>query len=90
MKEEAREAVRRYRMECYRALYKHFTSHADFVEKKQLEIDHQLEIVKEAKQNFKGAKNVLERAETTLQQLRKLTIADYDAERRQLVIPFEN
>ena len=31
--EEAREAVRRYRMECYRALYRHFTG----TQKRQLE-----------------------------------------------------
>ena len=37
--EEAREAVRRYRMECYRALYRHFTG----TQKRQLE-QHRAEI----------------------------------------------
>lgn len=84
VKEEARECVRKFRIECYHALYAHFTSRAIFVEQKQKEIDSQLTIVEEAKGNFKNAKNVLFDAETKLQKLRKLTMDDFDFERRQL------
>lgn len=35
VKLEAQETVRRYRMECYHALYKYFSSYASFVNQKQ-------------------------------------------------------
>lgn len=43
--EDAQEIVRKYRMECYHALFQHFTARARFVEEKQKEIDHQLTVV---------------------------------------------
>jgi hypothetical protein len=52
VKEESRETVLRYQMECYDVLYTHFTRHADFVELKQKKIDEQLEIVKNCKDEF--------------------------------------
>lgn len=87
---EAKDNVIRYRMECYHALYRYFTARAEFVELKQIEIDKQLTIVEGAKYNFKEAKNVLNEAESKLKGIRQLTMEDYDAERRQLKINFEN
>lgn len=84
VKEEAREAVRKFRLECYHALYAHFTSRTIFVEQKQDEIDKQLSIVEEAKSNFNKAKLILSNADQKLQKLRKLTMDDFDYERRQL------
>ena len=84
VKEEAREAVLKYQMECYDALYKHFTSYADFVDQKQKRIEEQLEIEEVAKVNFKSAKSVLDEAQAQLKFLRKLTFENYDAENRQL------
>lgn len=84
VKEEAREAVLKYQIECYDALYKYFTNFAEFVEQKQIAIEAQLEIVDLAKVNFKSAKSVLDEADKHLKQLRQLSILDYDSERRQL------
>ena len=86
--EDAQEIVRKYRMECYHALFQHFTARARFVEQKQKEIDHQLTVVDEAKENFRNAKNVLSDAEAKLKKLRSLTMDDYDMERRQLKFNF--
>jgi|GEM_PF-350839 len=85
---EAKDNVTRYRMECYYALYRYFTSRAEFVELKQNEIDKQLTLVDMAKTNFREAKNILGEAETKLKTLRQLTMEDYDLERRQLKIQF--
>ena len=86
--EEAQETVRRYRMECYHALFQHFTVRARFVEEKQKEIDRQLDVVDEAKENFRNAKNVLADAEVKLKKLRSLTMDDYNMQRKQLKIDF--
>ncbi|MDO4165239.1 MAG: phage antirepressor N-terminal domain-containing protein [Bacteroides sp.] len=88
VKPEAQEAVRKFRMECYHALYLHFTARSQFVEQKQKEIDRQLTVVEEARENFRNAKNVMADAETKLKKLRSLTMDDFDAERRQLKLEF--
>jgi hypothetical protein len=84
VKEEAREVVLKYQVECYKALYYHFTNYAEFVEQKQKAIEAQLEIVDSAKTNFRSAKSVLDEADKHLKSLRQLAYADFDAERRQL------
>lgn len=86
VKEEAREAVLKYQMLCYDALYNHFTNYAEFVEQKQRAIEAQLEVVDVAKNNFKSAKSVLDDADKQLKSLRQLTFGDFDYERRQLKI----
>ena len=86
VKESARESVLKYQVECYHALYNHFTAYADFVEKKQIAIEKQLKIVEEASQNFHTAKNVMNDARNELNKYRKLTFDDYNFEQRQLKI----
>jgi hypothetical protein len=87
--EEAQESVIRYQLQCYNVLYDYFTSRAEFVEQKQIEIDRQLTVVETAKYNFSDAKNVLFKAESRLKQLRSLTMDDFDMEQRQLKINFD-
>lgn len=87
---EAKKAVLRYKLDCYNALYNHFTKFADFIEQKQRLIEEQLIIVEEAKSNFKNAKSVLDEANTRLNTIRKLTLDDYDVEKRQLKLFTDN
>ncbi len=84
VKEEARENVLKYQMECYRALYFHFTAYADFVEKKQTAIEKQLMVYEEAKSGYHNASKIMKEAEKELKKFRQLQFEDYDAERRQL------
>lgn len=86
--EENRDRLASYQTECYNALYRYFTARAQFVEQKQMEIDRQLSVVEDAKDNFRNAKNILSDAETKLKQLRSLTMDDYDIESRQLKLDF--
>lgn len=80
--DDSKAMVLHYKRECYHALFLHFTSRAQFVEQKQIEIDRQLSVVDDAKENFRNAKNVLSAAEAKLKQLRLLTMDDYDIESR--------
>lgn len=89
VKEEAREAVLKYQMECYDILYRHFTAYADFVEHKQQLIDVQIELEREARKNFNSARTVLKAAESNLYKVSKLSFDDYDAENQQLKFNFE-
>lgn len=84
VKEEAKETVLKYQIECYDALYNHFASYADFVEQKQAVIEDKLKKYEEAKANFNNANRVMKEVEAELKQARQLTFSDYDATRRQL------
>jgi len=84
VKEEARETVLKYQIECYNALYNHFTGYADFVEQRQRLIEEHLTLVEAINLDFHEAKNRLIEAKAELNRARKLTFADYDAEKRQL------
>lgn len=86
--EASREGLIKYQIECYQVLLNHFISRTEFVEKKLKEIDRQLTIVDEAKENYKTAKAILSDAENKLKKLRTLTMEDYDMERRQLKLDF--
>lgn len=81
---EAKEAIIKFKLECYNALYNHFTGYAEFIEQKEQLIERQLEIVETARTNFKNTKSVLDEANAALKTIRQLTYSDYDAERRQL------
>ena len=86
VKEEAKEAVLKYQVECYKALYNHFTAYADFVEQKQTVVEERLKAYEEAKANFNKASSIMKEIEKELKQARQLTFSDYDATRRQLML----
>ena len=89
VKEEAREAVSKYRIECYRALYKHFSSQAEFLSEKQSLLDQQLEYVEMVKTEFSSAKSRLSEAQKKLSEARSLTFEDWENNNRQLGLEFE-
>ena len=89
VKEEAREAVLRYQVECYDALYNHFTQHSEFFEWQNMLIEEQLLIVEQRQKLFAESKTILTEAKDELNRRRKLTIADFIAEKSQLKINFE-
>lgn len=77
VKPEAKETVLKYQMECYDALYNHFTGYAEFVEFRQKQMDDKLAELKEVKRQFSDAKDKLKAAEQELEQVRQFTYADY-------------
>lgn len=90
VKEEAREAVSKYRIECYRALYKHFSSQAEFLSEKQALLEQQLEYVEMVKSEFSSAKSRLAEAQKKLSEVRSLTLEDWEENNRQLKIEFNS
>lgn len=90
VKEEAREAVSKYRIECYRALYKHFSAQAEFLNEKQALLEQQLEYVEMVKSEFSSAKSRLAEAQKRLSEVRSLTLEDWEENNRQLKIEFNS
>jgi hypothetical protein len=81
---EAKDAVVKFKLECYNALYNHFTGYAEFVEQRQRLIEEHLTIVEKINLDFHDAKHRLLEAKNNLNQARRLTFADFDMQRRQL------
>lgn len=84
VKEEAREAVIRYKLACYDALYQNFTDTQEFLEDKQSVIEERLSILDEAKKNFKTAKTVMENENKLLNRARQYSFEDWQANNRQM------
>jgi len=86
VKEEAKEAVINYKLQCYEALYRTFTDAQEFLEAKQVSIDELMERRTIAKTNFRKAKEQLDREEKILRATLKMNINDWLANNRQLDI----
>lgn len=83
VKEEAKETLIKYQSECYDALYNYFSARSEFIEVRQNQIEEQLDVLKTAKANFKGARTILNEAESKLTDIRKFTFEDFQAEKAQ-------
>ncbi len=89
VKEEAREAVSKYRIECYRALYRHFSAQADFLNEKQVLVDKHIDQVEKIRAEFSSAKLRLAEEQKKLTEVRRLTLEDWEANNRQLKFDFD-
>ena len=87
VKEEARENLIKYQLECNKVLFDYFFRHADFAMKKQEEISQQLDVVAKAREDFRNAKKILSDAEARLNKINALTFDEYMVSVRQLTIP---
>lgn len=88
VKEEAREAVMQYRVECYRALFSYFTEPNTFLKEKQKMIDLYLDEYETAKSNFRNAKSIMDEKKKAFDQVRSFSIDDWRANGRQYSISF--
>lgn len=89
VKEEARESVLKYQVQCYDALYNHFTIHYEYVEWKSKLVEEQTAVVEAINANFRHAKDLLITAKDELNRRRRLSLSDYISERSQLRFKFE-
>ncbi|SFO62356.1 phage antirepressor N-terminal domain-containing protein [Prevotella sp. tf2-5] len=87
VKEEAREQLIKYQLECNKVLFDYFFGRAEFAQKKEQEFSRQMEVVATAKKNFRDAKLVLNEAELKLRQINAMTFEEWQANERQLTIP---
>lgn len=89
VKPEAQEAVRQYRMTCYNALYEYFAESQIFLQEKQKGIDSIDEQLKAKQDDFNTARAELNELKSKMNELKSLTIDDWRAGKRQLLIPFD-
>jgi len=79
VKEEAKEAVLKYQIECYRALYNHFTDAQKFLEEKEKIMSQLNDRIKLARKNFSTAKGILSEAEDSMDKAAHLSYEQYKA-----------
>ena len=90
VKPEAQEAVRAYRMECYRALYRYFTEPQTFLSQKQKVMEQKLQEYQECQRRFKDAQKLMNEAKAQLNRAMAVTIDDWRANGGQLLLPFSD
>lgn len=88
VKPEAQETVRAYRMECYRALYKHFSAYSKFNEEKQNKLSAEFEKFRQLKTNFNQAKKEMQESERRMIETKNMTFESWEQEQRQQSINF--
>lgn len=89
VKEEARESVLNYQMECYQALFRYFTEPQIFLQEKQKLIEEKKEVYKECKRNFKDAEKLMRESMKTLDKIIHVSIDEWRDNNRQLGFVFE-
>lgn len=87
VKEEIRENLLEYQKKCNDVLFDYFFRRTDFAEKKEKAVAKAKEVLDEKTEQVRIAKSEQKLAETEFNRALALTFEDYDAERRQLVIP---
>ena len=87
VKEEARENLIKYQLECNKVLFDYFFSRVDFSQKKEMIVTKAKEVCDEKAEQLRIAKSELKVAENELNKVLAMTFEDWQAERRQLTIP---
>jgi hypothetical protein len=88
VREDAKDAVLNYKLQCYDALYNYFTRHEEFLEHRQSLIDARLAEYDAARSDFRVAKEKVNEARKALDEARAITEAEYFENKRQMVIDF--
>lgn len=86
---EAREAVIRYKLECYNALYEHFTELDEYLKFRDERAAEVWEKVEQARDDFKLARNRLEAYKKEFAEFRAMTFDKYREQKRQLALNFQ-
>ncbi len=87
--EEARPSIIRYKQECYRALYEHFTEPQTFLKEKQRVIEAKVSEYQDCQRRFRDAQKLMNDAKAELNQVMKITIDEWRMNNRQMILPFE-
>lgn len=84
VKPEAKEAVAKYRIECYEALFHNFASQSEFLEDKNVALEKELENYQSIQEEFKTAKNRLAESKEKLNKIKQATFEQWQENNRQL------
>ena len=90
VKAESRETILRYKMECYKALFNHFTDQGLFLQQKQTALEKQLEEVERIRTDYSKTKKQLDEARKALNEVKEMTFEEWELNNRQLTIDFPN
>ncbi len=89
VKEEAKEAVAKYRMECYRALFNYFTEPIRFMSEQTKAANALIDKYQKARIDFRDAKAIMDDYYTRFNKVRKLTIEEWRINNSILELDFE-
>ena len=87
VREEARERLIEYQLECNKVLFDYFFSRVDFSQKKEKIVTKAKEVCDEKAEQLRIAKSELKVAENELSKAMAMTFEDWQADRQQLTIP---
>ena len=87
VREEARERLIEYQLECNKVLFDYFFSRVDFSRKKEVAVTRAKEACDEKLEQLRIAKSELKVAENELSKAMAMTFEDWQADRQQLTIP---
>lgn len=85
---DAKETVLRYKMECYKALYNHFTSQSMFLQQKQTEMIKQQDKLEQIREQFDEMKGKLKEETKRLKDISDYTFDKWQQNNRQLKLDF--
>lgn len=88
VKPEARETVLKYQVECYEALYRHFTEVDEYLKFRDVKSAEVYEQVEAAREDFKEARNRLEGLKKQFAEIRSVTFDDWRRMNAQQEIEF--
>ncbi len=88
VKDEAKEAVERYQLACYDALYQHFIELDEYLKFRTELAEAKFVEVERYRDEFKDAKNKLETAKEEFAEIRALTLEKYKAMQAQTAMVF--
>ena len=89
VKEEAREAVAKYRILCYKVLFNHFSSISEYLEEKQNMINEKVDKLDEIRLEFKNTERKLRDAKGDLITARSFSYEEWRANKIQMKMDFE-
>ena len=75
-------------MECYRALYAHFSEYAEFVEVRSQAIERRIEEYQKLQRDFNQAKDNMSKSREKLNEAKAFTFEDYKQDKNQFKIDF--
>ena len=86
---DAKEAVLRYKLECYDALYNHFERYADYVQYRTNLIEEKTATLDQVRNDYLTAKEKLDQVKMDLLAAQQMPFAAFCSIKSQMVIPFE-
>jgi hypothetical protein len=85
---DVKDALIRYKVECYEALYNHFAELDEYVKDRAKMVEQKFEEMEKYRDDFKDARNRLEKAKSDFAEARSITFEKWKAAKAQLKMNF--